>query len=442
MKTFKPVICAIMIVLFAVSLFSALPTQAQITLVTPGRLYVLGSSTIYPISSQATTAFQSHILTLGSPFTATAVTLNDLGSGAGLNALKDNPPSADIAASSRSGANSGFYGTSYPLSGSTITNPQEFLIGYDSIAIVVPATNTWLSQASASQVADLFRTTGNGNNIPLYRTWGDWASAQVPQVTLPTGVASQTIDRIGREFSSGTFDGFNTFFLNAFGYNMAYNVQTEQTAGNWLPSNYQPLTSNANVMTAMRQTQNQYAIGFVGLGFVQNDLGTSHPNGIIPLKLYNPTTGTYISPSIANVQGGSYVTNQATPATIIRPLYYFMDGIPSANSPAAVKSLWISFIKAHDDYLVNDGFITMNRVDFAGAPSGNPNRSVGTQTVPDGVVNFEDLVYFANAWIEYYEPSHLLNPYADITGPNGLPDGKIDFYDLVAFANGWIAYYA
>jgi len=84
----------------------------------------------------------------------------------------------------------------------------------------------------------------------------------------------------------------------------------------------------------------------------------------------------------------------------------------------------------------------MNRVDFAGAPSGNPNRSVGTQTVPDGVVNFEDLVYFANAWIEYYEPSHLLNPYADITGPNGLPDGKIDFYDLVAFANGWIAYYA
>jgi len=423
-----------------VSLFSALPTQSQTPLITPGRLSVLGSSTIYPISEQAVTAFQSHVLTIGTPFTATTVTLNDLGSGAGLNALKANSPTADIAASSRSGANSGFYGNNYPLTDSAITDPQEFLIGYDSIAIVVPATNTWLSQATASQVADLFRTTGNNNDIPLYRTWGDWANAQVPPVTLPSGVASQTIGRIGRDFSSGTFDGFNAFFLNAFGYNMAYNVQTGQTAGIWLPSSYQALNSNGAVMVAMRQQQHQYAIGFVGLGFVQNDLGPSYPNGIIPLKLYNPTTGTYISPSVANVQGGFYVTNQATPTAIIRPLYYFMDGIPSANSPAAVKSLWISFIKAHDEYLVNDGFITMNRVDFAGAPSGNPNSSVGTQTVPDGVVDFNDLVYFANYWIAYYETGQL-NPYLDISGSGGLPDGKIDFHDLVAFANHWIAYY-
>ena len=79
---------------------------------------------------------------------------------------------------------------------------------------------------------------------------------------------------------------------------------------------------------------------------------------------------------------------------------------------------------------------------MAGAPSGNPNTSVGTQTVPDGVVDFNDLVYFASAWIAFYGPTHALNPYADITGPNGHPDGIIDFNDLVAFANGWIAYYA
>lgn|GEM_PF-1807805 len=442
MKTTKTIICAIIIAFVAVSLFVSIPTQAQTPIITPEHLYVLGSSTIYPISAQAVPAFETYIATLSSPFTATSVTLNDLGSGVGLNTLKSTPPTADIAASSRSGVNSGLYDLNYPLPGSTIINPQEFLIGYDSIAILVPVTNTWLSQASASEVADLFRASANDDLHPLYRTWGDWASAQVPPVALPIGVASQTIERIGRDVSSGTFDCFNTFFLQPFDYNMAYNVQTGLTAGNWLPSNYQGLNSNADVMTAISQTQNQYAIGFVSLGFVQNDLGSFHPNGVIPLKLYNPTTGAYVTPSVTNVRYGFYVNDQATPETIVRPLCYFMDGIPSANNAEAVKSLWISFIKAHDEFLVTDGYITMNRIDFTGAPSGNPNPSVGTQAVPDGIVNIQDLIYFANAWIEYYGPNRLLNPYVDISGPNGLPDGKIDFYDLTAFANHWITYYS
>ena len=423
-----------MTAIFAISLFSTIPVQAQTALISPGHLSVLGSSTVYPVSEQARIAFQNYVSNLGGPFTSTTVHLNDLGSGAGFTALSSLPPTTDIAASSTAGAGRGLYTTA------SLTNPQEFIVGYDSIAIVVPESNTWLSQASASQVADLFRTTGNGNNVPLYATWGAWANAQNPPVNLPTGVASQTIGRIGRDFSSGTFDGFNVFFLQPFGYNMAYNTGTGQPAGQWLPSNYQDLTSNGDVMVEMRKPQNQYAIGFVGLGFVQDDLGSSHPHGVIPLKLYNPTTGTYISPSIANVQAGLYVNNQATPAVILRPLCYFMDGIPSANSAAAVKSLWISWIKAHDEYLERDGYITMNRIDFAGKSSGNPNPS-GTQTIPDGMVDFSDLVYFADAWIAYYGPNNLLNPYADITGPNGVPDGKIDFNDLVAFADHWIAYY-
>jgi hypothetical protein len=79
----------------------------------------------------------------------------------------------------------------------------------------------------------------------------------------------------------------------------------------------------------------------------------------------------------------------------------------------------------------------MNRIDFAGAPSGN-NGATGTKTIPDGKVDFADVVYFADAWIAYYSSDNLLNPYADISGPNGLPDGKIDFHDVVTFADHWI----
>jgi ABC-type phosphate transport system substrate-binding protein len=317
-----------------------------------------------------------------------------------------------------------------------VNDPEEFAIGQDSIAIIVPSTNTWLSQASASKIADLFRTTGNGNNVPLYATWGDWAAAQSPPVTLPSGVGTQAIVHIGREFSSGTFDGFNTFFLKPFGYDMTYSASSGTTAGAWTTSDYQPKTANQDVLTAMTQSTNQYAIGFIGLGFVQNDLGTSHPDGIIPLKLLNPTTSTYIVPSIANVKNGSYVNNAATPTVIVRWLWYFMDGVPASTSASAVKSLWISYVKAHPTFLSDNGYILMNNDDMAGASARNPNTSVGSQHAPDGKVDFNDLVDFASYWIAYYGSSHQLNPYDDMNA-----DGKIDFNDLVAFANNWIVYY-
>ena len=443
MNKSKVIISTLVIAMFAISVFAAIPVRAQTTLLASGQLKVLGSSTVFPISSAVQPLFQTYTGTLSAPFTSTTVTLNDLGSGAGIAALEGSsttPVTADIAAASKDGAAGGIFGTSYPLSGTHVNDPQEFMIGQDSIAIIVPATNTWLSQASASQVSDLFATTGNGNGVPVYATWGAWATAV--GVTLPSGVASQPISHIGREFSAGTFDGFNTFFMKPFGRDMTYSASTGTTAGVWTTPDYQGKTANQDVLTAMQQSQNAYAIGFIGLGFVQNDLGASHPDGIIPLKLLNPTTSTYISPSIVNVKNGSYVNNAATPAVIVRGLWYFMDGIPSANSPEAVKSLWISYVKSNDAFVSNDGYITINRADMAGKASGNPNTSVGTQTIPDGVVDFNDLVYFASAWIAYYGPTHALNPYADMKGTGSAPDGVIDFNDLVAFANNWIAYYS
>ncbi len=442
MNKSKAIISIFVIAMFAVSIFAAVPVHAQTTLLAPGQLQVLGSSTVFPISFLVKPMFQTYTGTLTAPFVSTSVTLNDLGSGAGITALQTG--TADIAASSKDGAAGGIFAATYPKAGTTLNDPEEFMIGQDSIAIIVPATNTWLTQASASQVADLFRVTANHGSTPLYTTWGDWANAQVPAVTLPAGVASQNIVHIGREFSAGTFDGFNTFFLKPFGFDMAYSAASGTTAGVWTTGDYQPKTANQDVLAAV-SSGSPYSIGFIGVGFVQNDLGASHPDGIIPLKLYNPTTGTYIVPSIAHVKDGSYVNNPpapAIPSVIVRGLWYFMDGIPAATNAEAAKSLWISYVKSDDSFLSNNGYITINRADMAGKASGNPSTTVGTQTIPDGVVDFNDLVYFASSWIAYYGPTHQLNPYADITGPNGHPDGVIDFNDLVSFANSWIAYYS
>ena len=463
----KALVCSIIIAVLAVAMMAAIPVYA---LNNAGKLDVEGSSTVYPISQAAQPDFQAWTGS-GSPtsfvtapitapasapyagytfpFVSTTLTLNNQGSGGGITAWEKG--TIDIAASSKTGLAGGIFGATYPLtfgSGSSaytgvVTDPEEFQIGYDSVAIIVNSQNTWITQLDAQEVCNLFTVTTNGGTTPVYPTWGAWATAY--GVTLPSGVASQPITHIGREFSSGTFDGFNTFFLKPFGKDMTYSASSGTTAGNWTTPDYQQLTSNQAVLTAMGESSNEYAIAFIALGMIQNDIGSSHPDSVIPLNMYNPTTSTYIQPFIKNVKNNSYVSDEPTGAvTIIRALWYFMNGIPSANSADAVKSLWISFVKSNDAYLTSTGYLTMWRDDMASATAnaGNPNTSVGTQTVPDGVVDFNDLVYFASAWIAFYGPTHALNPYADITGPNGHPDGIIDFNDLVAFANGWIAYYA
>lgn len=54
----------------------------------------------------------------------------------------------------------------------------------------------------------------------------------------------------------------------------------------------------------------------------------------------------------------------------------------------------------------------------------------------DGVLDFNDLVGFANNWIAYYN-SQSWNQMTDAN-----KDGVIDFNDLIAFANAWIIYYS
>jgi hypothetical protein len=52
----------------------------------------------------------------------------------------------------------------------------------------------------------------------------------------------------------------------------------------------------------------------------------------------------------------------------------------------------------------------------------------------DGVIDFNDLIGFANAWIAY----NSNQPWSHVADLNN--DGKVDFNDLILFANAWIVY--
>jgi hypothetical protein len=115
-----------------------------------------------------------------------------------------------------------------------------------------------------------------------------------------------------------------------------------------------------------------------------------------------------------------------------------MDGIPAADSLDAVKSLWISFVKSDPSYVTDNGYIPMNRADLAGAPSGNPNPVVGTQTFPDTLVNHYDINYFVQAYLAFNSVSGNagpLNPYADMN-----TDGFIDHNDVNEFVFHYIEF--
>ena len=401
----------------AISLLATIPAQA--TLVGGAGthdLQVSGSSTVWPISDEAAPRFITYVSTLGAPYNSiTSVTHDSIGSGNGRNNWEAG--TIDLAASSKPGSDSNIFGASYPLAGTVVNDPQEFALGRDSIAFIVPSTNTWISQISCASIDKIY--TG------VYTNWN-----QVPEATSPP---DQTIKVIGRETTSGTFDGFLNFFL----------VQWGHSATN-LVTGYVGETTNQQVKTDISGGSYPYAIAFIGLGLVDQV-----PTGIKVLNLFNPTTGTYIVPTIAHVNDGTYVASGGTfttPKVVTRWLWYFMDGIPVSGSQDAIKSLWISFVKNDTKFITDNGYILMNRADMSSAPpanAGNPSTTVGTQQIPDRLVDYWDITYFITAYILYNGGSSHINPYADIAqapgGSNTGPDGVIDYWDVTAFITLYIA---
>lgn len=124
-------------------------------------------------------------------------------------------------------------------------NPYENIVANDGIAVVVNKNNP-VHALTLAQLKDIY--TGNIQN------WKDLGGPNLPIVV------------ISRDVSSGTFEVFNTIVL-----------QNEKVLDGSLM-----LASNNAVATTTAETPG--AIGYIGLGYLNDNLNTVQIEGIMPSK--------------------------------------------------------------------------------------------------------------------------------------------------------------
>jgi len=405
LKTIQKILFLTVLAMIAFSATTANQTRA---LLSNGTLAISGSSTVYPCAIDASATFPTYYQNL----TGNTITLSIQAGGSGVAIPNMVARADDMGEMSRTPTDAEYNSMPYL---------QQYAIGIDSVAIVVnPYLSTWIQNVTVTQVADLFETHNvSGSMVPFYTYWSDFNPA-MPNVT---------IERAVRDPTSGTFDCFYNFFLKPAGFPQ---TETNSSAEAQLAP-YTYCQNNIDVLNTINSSGGQDYIGFISLGYL-------HYGGLSALNIWNPALNTYVVPSQAHVIDGTY--------TPWRWLWEVVNGtIPAdPSNPNFVEGLWIAYLKLPNGYangtsfLLHEDYIDMYRADMAGGTVFNSTlqpethlQPTQTQTYPDGKVNYADIVYFVNAYINYYT-NHIYNPYADMNA-----DGKIDYNDIVLFAQDYIS---
>ncbi len=242
------------------------------------QLTIQGSTTVLPIAQATAEAFMDD-----NP--AADITVRGGGSGTGIAALIDR--STDIASSSR------------PMKTKEIAkarengvNPVANIIAMDGIAVIVNKGNA-ISQISAEDLKKIY--------VGEIKRWDQLGGGG-------------TIVIISRDAASGTFEAFNELALH----------------GAKLTDAALMLASNLEVARTVAQTPG--AIGYVGLGYVSDDIKALKVDGILP----SPET----------INNGTYA--------LARPIFMYTDGKPKG---LAGKYFDFVFSKTGQEIVEETGFV-------------------------------------------------------------------------------------
>ncbi len=363
----------------------------------PLQLWVSGSTTVLPISQAKELDFEAE-------FPPIDVILEGGGSGAGLDKLRDGQ--TDIAASSKIPENKYFN-----VSAGGMADLRIWCIAGDSVAIIVHEDNTWLTNSNYAAIADIFRSTVVGPGGPAYYLqWDD-----VPGLT---GAPDADIVRYTRKMNDGTHECFNEFFTKAAGYD------TGTTAGTakWLPASHIEVDSNQQMVDAVAGNPN--AIGYVAMGIYESN------QGVLDGVAMNG-----VAPSLAHVVDGTYQGKGG--AVIQRFLWYVTNGIPRIGTDGTYKMQWIGDVRYHPElYIEPNNYIAMYAGDFTGGQVIAPTIDSSAPyhaSLPDYKVNFDDLLYFVDGYIQANSGDRLLDAYCDFD-----QDHDVDFDDLLTFVDSYI----
>ena len=438
---------------------NAMPFQ-NVQLVNPTTLTIKGSSAVYPIAAQEADVFPTYWNSIvaanpswGANQCTQPIALQGLGSGTAISALIAG--SADIGEMSRPPNNN-----SDEWFNAAMINMQVWAIGIDSVAIVTSPDMTWFpTNLKTSQITDLFAahpSTGGS----AYVTYGDFFTAQGISTTgVPAAALSTPINRAVKDPTSGTFDCFNAFFGKPNGVDFS-------NLANLAPYTYSPDYDVINNLRVGNLAQNTEYVGFISLGYLQIYTDMIPIN--ISFNIANPPVSTtsvvtpavwgpYITPNRANVIyaiSGIQGTSSTGQYWAWRYLWEVTPATIPSTGPLLETGVWIAYMRSTNttnlsdsskpfsgsSSFVNDqAYIEMISADLAGTspidgalkPHGVSQGLLSTQTqaIPDGKVNFRDIVYFVQAYIAYYN-QHIYNPYVDIDA-----NGRINFNDLVRFVS-------
>lgn len=242
---------------------------------------VTGSTTVLPIAQKAADAYMGN-----HPNADIQVT----GGGSSVGVQAAGEKTADIGMSSRDVKADEL--KKYP---DLVITP----IGKDGVAVIVNPANS-VTSLSPAQVKGIY----NG-------TYTNWNQVGGPDMTIVV---------VGRDSASGTREFFTSSIMSG--------------------ENYVPTMLEKNSNGAVKQTitQTPGAIGYVGLGFIDNMVKAARIN----------TNGTAIEPTVDNVLGGTY--------PLSRSLYLLTSG-----QPTGLAKEYIDYILSPDgqSLLAEEGFVPL-----------------------------------------------------------------------------------
>jgi len=164
------------------------------------------------------------------------------------------------------------------------TEPREFILGYDALAIFVHRSNP-LAEISLSQVGDIYRENGQA------KTWSDLGVRNV-------GCRQDQIIRVSRQSNSGTYHYFREAVL---GKGADFRLGSLDLHG------------SKDVVELIGRTP--CAIGYSGIGYANDHVRV--------LRVARKPGDPAFAPTVENTQSGSY--------PIARPLYMYTQGEPKPH---------------------------------------------------------------------------------------------------------------
>ena len=248
-------------------------------------MQIEGSTTVGPIADAFTEAF-------GKTYPDIKITVTKNGSGNGAAALIDKR--CDIAMMSRF-----MKLEEFAAAVDKGIMPVAHTIAMDGVCLIVHPSNP-ITELSIQQIHDIY--TGKIKN------WKELGGTDMPIVV------------VSRDTSSGTYETFEHFVMkkDKMGESIEY------------------VSSNPQVHARVKTTQG--AIGYVGIGFLDNQIKGLKVNGVMPSK--------------ETVSNGTY--------PLSRPLFLFTNGYPELGSPSFLFCTFFLSEKGQE-IIEAKGFVPLTR---------------------------------------------------------------------------------